>query len=63
MLLPGPTGERNSYTVLSREAILCLAASERDLLAQLALALALGARAVWPRNALAQATSSGYREA
>ena len=56
MLLPGPTGERNSYTVLPRENILCLAASAHDLLAQLALALALGARAVWPRNALAQAT-------
>jgi RHH-type proline utilization regulon transcriptional repressor/proline dehydrogenase/delta 1-pyrroline-5-carboxylate dehydrogenase len=56
VVLPGPTGERNSYTVLPRESILCLAASERDLLAQLALALALGARAVWPRNALSQAT-------
>ena len=56
VLLPGPTGERNSYTVLPREALLCVAASERDLLAQLALALALGARAVWPSNALTQAT-------
>jgi RHH-type proline utilization regulon transcriptional repressor/proline dehydrogenase/delta 1-pyrroline-5-carboxylate dehydrogenase len=56
VVLPGPTGERNSYSVLPRESILCLAASERDLLAQLALALALGARAVWPRNALSQAT-------
>ena len=56
VVLPGPTGERNSYTVSAREALLCLAASERDLLAQLALALALGARAVWPLNTLAQAT-------
>ena len=54
-VLPGPTGERNSYTVSARETILCLAASERDLLMQLALALALGARALWPRDALAQA--------
>ena len=55
-VLPGPTGERNSYTVSARETLLCLAASERDLLAQLALALALGARAAWQRDALAQAT-------
>ncbi len=56
VVLPGPTGERNSYTLLPRESILCLATSERDLLAQLALALALGARAAWPRDALARAT-------
>jgi RHH-type proline utilization regulon transcriptional repressor/proline dehydrogenase/delta 1-pyrroline-5-carboxylate dehydrogenase len=54
-VLPGPTGERNLYTVLPRESILCLASSERDLLSQLALALALGARAVWPRDALTKA--------
>ena len=56
VVLPGPTGERNSYTVLSRQAILCLARTEHDLLAQLALVLALDARAVWPRDALAQTT-------
>jgi RHH-type proline utilization regulon transcriptional repressor/proline dehydrogenase/delta 1-pyrroline-5-carboxylate dehydrogenase len=56
VVLPGPTGERNSYTVQPRESILCLATSERDLLAQLALALALGARAVWLRNTRAQTT-------
>ena len=55
VVLPGPTGERNSYTVLPREAILCLAGSERDLLAELALVLALGARAVWPEGALVRA--------
>ncbi len=56
VVLPGPTGERNSYTVLPRQAILCLARTEHDLLAQLALVLALDARAVWPRDTLAQTT-------
>ena len=56
VVLPGPTGERNSYSVQSRAAILCLASSERDLLAQLALVLALGATAVWPDGSLVRAT-------
>jgi RHH-type proline utilization regulon transcriptional repressor/proline dehydrogenase/delta 1-pyrroline-5-carboxylate dehydrogenase len=45
--LPGPTGERNSYAVLPREAVLCLSGDEQDRLAQLALVLALGSRCVW----------------
>ncbi|HDS1738006.1 trifunctional transcriptional regulator/proline dehydrogenase/L-glutamate gamma-semialdehyde dehydrogenase [Pseudomonas sp. BP8] len=45
-LLPGPTGERNSYTILPREHVLCLADSEADLLAQLAAVLAVGSSAV-----------------
>ncbi|MGH6610291.1 MAG: aldehyde dehydrogenase family protein, partial [Burkholderiaceae bacterium] len=51
VLLPGPTGERNSYSVLPRETVLCLATTERDLLTQLALVLAVGARAIWLRGA------------
>jgi len=46
-LLPGPTGERNSYTILPREHVLCLADNEVDLLAQLAAVLAVGSSAVW----------------
>ena len=46
-LLPGPTGERNSYTILPREHVLCLADNETDLLAQLAAVLAVGSSAVW----------------
>ncbi|HDS1757125.1 MULTISPECIES: trifunctional transcriptional regulator/proline dehydrogenase/L-glutamate gamma-semialdehyde dehydrogenase [unclassified Pseudomonas] len=46
-LLPGPTGERNSYTILPREHVLCLADNEADLLAQLAAVLAVGSSAVW----------------
>ena len=46
-VLPGPTGERNSYTILPREHVLCLADSEADLLTQLAAVLAVGSSAVW----------------
>ena len=46
-LLPGPTGERNSYVILPREHVLCLADTEADLLCQLAAVLAVGSRAVW----------------
>ncbi|CAI3810060.1 Bifunctional protein PutA [Pseudomonas sp. MM223] len=57
-LLPGPTGERNSYTILPREHVLCLADNEADLLAQLAAVLAVGSSAVWadgePGKALRQ---------
>ena len=45
--LPGPTGERNVYTVLPRPHIGCLAASEDDLLTQLAAVLAVGSKALW----------------
>ncbi len=61
--LPGPTGERNSYKVLPRSAILCLAAREGDLLAQLALVLAIQSRALWPRGDLADALASRLPEA
>ena len=55
VVLPGPTGERNSYAVLPREAVLCLAADERDRLTQLAVVLAVGSRAVWVDSAEARA--------
>jgi RHH-type proline utilization regulon transcriptional repressor/proline dehydrogenase/delta 1-pyrroline-5-carboxylate dehydrogenase len=48
VLLPGPTGERNTYAVLPRRAIACIAGDARDYLSQLAAVLATGARAVWP---------------
>ncbi len=51
--LPGPTGEANLYAVLPREAVLCLADSQADRLAQLASVLAVGAHAVWPQQAMA----------
>jgi RHH-type proline utilization regulon transcriptional repressor/proline dehydrogenase/delta 1-pyrroline-5-carboxylate dehydrogenase len=55
LALPGPTGEANLYAVLPREAVLCLApegsAGDADRLAQLAVVLALGSRALWPAAA------------
>jgi RHH-type proline utilization regulon transcriptional repressor/proline dehydrogenase/delta 1-pyrroline-5-carboxylate dehydrogenase len=47
-VLRGPTGERDVYTLLPRDAVLCLADDERDRLVQLAAVLAVGGRAVWP---------------
>ena len=49
--LPGPTGERNVYTLMPREAVLCLADADADRLGQLASVLAVGGRAVWPAEA------------
>jgi RHH-type proline utilization regulon transcriptional repressor/proline dehydrogenase/delta 1-pyrroline-5-carboxylate dehydrogenase len=53
-LLTGPTGERNSYAILPREHVLCLADDETDLLAQLAAVLAVGSTAVWPEGELSR---------
>ena len=44
--LRGPTGELNTYSVVPREAVLCLAEREEDLQAQLAAVRAVGSRAV-----------------
>ncbi|MBA2961887.1 MULTISPECIES: trifunctional transcriptional regulator/proline dehydrogenase/L-glutamate gamma-semialdehyde dehydrogenase [Ramlibacter] len=49
--LPGPTGERNIYTLAPRSSILCLASRDADRLVQLAAVLAVGSRAVWPVEA------------
>ena len=51
--LPGPTGERNQYTLMPRERVLCLAAADSDRLTQLAAVLAVGSTALWPRDAAA----------
>ena len=48
--LPGPTGERNSYSLLPRGAVLCLADDDRDLMTQLAVVLSVGSRAVFPSS-------------
>jgi len=47
-VLPGPTGERNTYALVPRSLVLCLGASRSDLLEQLAVVLAAGARAACP---------------
>ncbi|MBA4113997.1 MAG: trifunctional transcriptional regulator/proline dehydrogenase/L-glutamate gamma-semialdehyde dehydrogenase [Verminephrobacter sp.] len=46
--LPGPTGENNTYQILPRERVLCLATQDADLLTQLASVLATGGQALWP---------------
>ena len=49
-VLPGPTGERNTYSVLPRSSVLCLAEAARDLLAQTAAVLAAGGNALWQES-------------
>ncbi|WP_393947124.1 trifunctional transcriptional regulator/proline dehydrogenase/L-glutamate gamma-semialdehyde dehydrogenase [Kluyvera intermedia] len=46
-VLPGPTGERNTWTLVPRERVLCLADNENDLLTQLAAVLAVGSEVLW----------------
>jgi RHH-type transcriptional regulator, proline utilization regulon repressor / proline dehydrogenase / delta 1-pyrroline-5-carboxylate dehydrogenase len=46
--LPGPTGESNVYSLLPRQAVLCLADSSQALTAQVNAVLAAGSRAVCP---------------
>jgi RHH-type proline utilization regulon transcriptional repressor/proline dehydrogenase/delta 1-pyrroline-5-carboxylate dehydrogenase len=53
-LLAGPTGERNSYSILPREHVLCLADDEADLLTQLAAVMAVGSTAIVPDNELSK---------
>lgn len=51
-LLPGPTGERNTWTLMPREHVLCVADNEQDALVQLAAAMATGCEVLWPEDAL-----------
>jgi RHH-type proline utilization regulon transcriptional repressor/proline dehydrogenase/delta 1-pyrroline-5-carboxylate dehydrogenase len=53
-ILPGPTGERNSYTLLPRGQVLCLADNEQDVLIQLAAVLSVGCQAIWEKDELHQ---------
>ena len=53
-MLTGPTGERNSYSLLPREHVLCLADERSDVLAQLAAALAVGCQVLWQESTLTQ---------
>jgi RHH-type proline utilization regulon transcriptional repressor/proline dehydrogenase/delta 1-pyrroline-5-carboxylate dehydrogenase len=47
LTLPGPTGEHNSYRLLARSPVLCIAEQSADLLHQLAAVLATGGKALW----------------
>ncbi|MCG8707129.1 trifunctional transcriptional regulator/proline dehydrogenase/L-glutamate gamma-semialdehyde dehydrogenase [Brenneria sp. 4F2] len=46
--LPGPTGEENSYKLLPRKRVLCLADNQQDLLIQLAAVTSVGCGVLWP---------------
>lgn len=51
-VLPGPTGERNTWTLMPRERVLCVADNEEDCLIQLAAAMATGCEVLWPEDGL-----------
>jgi len=51
-LLTGPTGERNTFSLLPREQVLCLADNEQDALVQLAAVTSVGSQALWPDDEL-----------
>lgn len=51
-LLPGPTGERNTWTLMPRERVLCIADNEQDALVQLTAAMATGCEVLWPEDGL-----------
>lgn len=51
-VLPGPTGERNTYALLPRERVLALADNTQDALMQLAAITAVGCRILWPEAKL-----------
>jgi len=50
-LLPGPTGERNTWTLLPRERVLCIADNEQDALVQIAAVASVGSQILWPDDA------------
>ena len=56
-VLVGPTGERNTYTLLPRERVLCLAESANDLLVEIGAALAVGSKVVLPTAQAAMVNS------
>jgi len=51
-VLTGPTGERNTLTLLPRERVLCVADNAEDSLVQLAAALASGCKVLWPEDGI-----------
>ncbi|TCZ23866.1 trifunctional transcriptional regulator/proline dehydrogenase/L-glutamate gamma-semialdehyde dehydrogenase [Pantoea agglomerans] len=51
-LLPGPTGERNTFSLLPRDQVLCLADNEQDALIQLAAVTSVGSKALWQDDEL-----------
>ncbi|WWP00955.1 MAG: trifunctional transcriptional regulator/proline dehydrogenase/L-glutamate gamma-semialdehyde dehydrogenase [Candidatus Dasytiphilus stammeri] len=50
IMLTGPTGEYNGYSLLPRIRILCLSDNENDILIQLALVISTGSKALWTED-------------
>ncbi len=61
--LPGPTGESNTYRLLPRDAVLCIADEADDLRFQIDLVQAAGSRAVCIDNPATRAIAASLPEA
>lgn len=62
-LLPGPTGERNTFSLLPRDQVLCLADNEQDALIQLAAVTSVGSKALWQEDELHRALRASLPDA
>ncbi|MGC0970096.1 trifunctional transcriptional regulator/proline dehydrogenase/L-glutamate gamma-semialdehyde dehydrogenase [Pantoea agglomerans] len=62
-LLPGPTGERNTFSLLPRDQVLCLAYNEQDALIQLAAVTSVGSKALWQDDELHRALLASLPDA
>jgi len=62
-LLPGPTGERNTFSLLPRDQVLCLADNEQDTLIQLAAVTSVGSKALWQDDELHRALRASLPDA
>ncbi|MDK4216304.1 trifunctional transcriptional regulator/proline dehydrogenase/L-glutamate gamma-semialdehyde dehydrogenase [Pantoea agglomerans] len=62
-LLPGPTGERNTFSLLPRDQVLCLADNEQDVLIQLAAVTSVGSKALWQDDELHRALLASLPDA
>lgn len=51
-LLPGPTGEHNTYTLLPKKRVWCIADLPQDRLIQLAAIISAGCRVLWQNDAV-----------
>ncbi|HEY0208686.1 trifunctional transcriptional regulator/proline dehydrogenase/L-glutamate gamma-semialdehyde dehydrogenase [Acerihabitans sp.] len=60
--LTGPTGEQNTYRLLPRERVLCLADDEQDRITQLAAALSIGSLVLWQDAPESRALRDGLPE-
>ena len=51
-ILPGPTGERNTFALLPRDRVLCISDNQDDALVQLAAVTSVGSRVLWQDDEL-----------